>query len=467
MKKYMILLAAAIMLSGCAQQTESITDTAASPKTVKVTEVSQTAAGDGISLSGSVVPSEQVSASFKLAGVIDTVYVSEGDTVTKGQPLAALKSSDYSLALEAAKAQTSGANAQADTAQAGISAAQAQADAALSQVQTAQASLDAAIAARDTAQLQIDTEIPSKIEQAKQQLDLTQTNYDNIKKLYDNGVSTKNQYDEISTKLEVDKQTYQQALDAKTVAESQLKSAQAQIDAATSTKQSAQSTYNAAIAQVNAAKSTKSAAAAQSSAAAAQQKSADNNLSDTVLYSPMDGIVLKKVMNSNETVSAGTPIVVIGSADKMWVKVGVPDNYINKIAKGQTASVKVYGIDETLTGTVDEVGALADSSTRTFTVNIAVDNSKEYLKPGMICNVDISFDSSGKILVPVGSIISLPEGDSVYILDGDTAKSTPVVTGNITGDKIEIVGGLNEGDMLVTDGQFVLHDGDSVTVSGS
>lgn len=462
MKKYIILLAAALALSGCAQQTENTATTAT--KTVKVTEISQTASGDGISLSGSVVPAEQASVSFKLAGVIENVYVSEGDTVTKGQKLASLKSSDYSLALDAAKAQAAGADAQADTAQAGISAAQAQADAALSQVQTAQASLDAAIAARDTAQLQIDTEIPSKIEQAKQQLDLTQSNYDNIKKLYDNGVATKNQYDEISTKLEVDKQTYQQALDAKTVAESQLKSAQAQIDAATSTKQSAQSTYNAAMAQVNAAKSTKDAAKAQSSAAVAQQKSADNNLADTTIYSPIDGIVLKKVMNSNETVSAGTPIVVIGSTDKVWVRVGVPDNYINKVEKGQKASIKVYGIDTTLEGTVDEIGVLADSSTRTYTVNIAVNNGKEYLKSGMICNVNISFDDSDKILVPVDSIISLPDGDCVYVLDGDTVKSVPVVTGNITGDKIEIVSGLANGDKLVTDGQFVLHDGDSVTV---
>jgi RND family efflux transporter MFP subunit len=463
MKKYILMLTAVFLLSGCTQNVE--TQVKSSTKTVKTTEIASSNADDVISLSGNVVPSEQASVSFKLAGVIDEVYVNAGDTVKKGDKLASLKNSDYQLQLDAANASVAGANAQAETAGAGISAAQAQADGAQAQIKTAQASLDAAIAARDTAQLQIDTEIPSKIEQAKQQLDLTQTNYDNIVKLYNSGVATKNQYDEICTKLEVDKQTYQQALDAKTVAESQLKSAQAQIDAATSTKQAAESTYNAAIAQVNAAKSTTSAANAQTGAANAQKQAAVNSLNDTVIYSPIDGVVLKKVMNNSETVSAGTPIVVIGGTDKIWVRVGVPDSYINKVQKGQRAVIHVYGLDDAIDGVVDEVGALADTTTRTFTVNIAVDNKDSLLKSGMICTADIITGSDTKVLIPVDSVISLPEGDVVYTVDGGTAKKTPVTVGDISGDKITITSGLEIGDRLVTEGQFVLNDGDTVTAT--
>jgi RND family efflux transporter MFP subunit len=467
MKKYILMLTAVFLLSGCTQNVE--TQVKSSTKAVKTTEITSSNANDVISLSGNVVPSEQASVSFKLAGVIDEVYVNAGDTVKKGDKLASLKSSDYQLQLDAANASVAGASAQAETAGAGISAAQAQADGAQAQIKTAQASLDAAIAARDTAQLQIDTEIPSKIEQAKQQLDLTQTNYDNIVKLYNSGVATKNQYDEICTKLEVDKQTYQQALDAKTVAESQLKSAQAQIDAATSTKQAAESSYNAAIAQVNAAKSTTSAANAQTGAANAQKLAAENSLNDTVIYSPIDGVVLKKVMNNSETVAAGTPIVVIGNTDKIWVRVGVPDSYINKVQKGQRAVIHVYGVDDSvddsIEGVVDEVGALADTTTRTFTVNIAVDNKDSLLKSGMICTADIITGNDTKVLIPVDSVISLPEGDVVYTLDGNKAKKTPVTVGDINGDKITVTNGLEIGDRLVTEGQFVLNDGDAVTAT--
>ena len=214
---------------------------------------------------------------------------------------------------------------------------------------------------------------------------------------------------------------------------------------------------------MNAAQSTTSAAQAQTSAARAQSQAASNSLSDTVIYSPMDGVVLKKVMNSGETVAAGTPIAVVGTNDKMWVRVGVPDSYINSIQKGQSAVIHVYGLDEPIEGTVDEVGALADTTTRTFTVNILADNSDSLLKSGMICSTDIILSDESKVLVPVDSVISLPEGDSVFVLEGDKVRETAVTTGEISGDKIEVMSGLKPGDMLVTDGQFVLTDGDSVT----
>ncbi len=466
MKKYVSALIAVCLLCGCSQSVE-VSQSEDNTKLVRVTQIGEENIGDTISLSGNVVPVSQAAVSFKQAGVIEQVYVKEGDSVKAGDKLAALKSSDYQLKLEAAKAQTAGANAQSATASAGVSAAQAQADAALSQVETAQAALDAAISQRDTAQLQIDTEIPSKTQQAKQQLDLTETNYDTIKQLYDNGVATKNQFDEISAKLEVDKQTYQQALDAKAVAQSKLKAAEAQIKAAQSTKQAAQSTYDAAMAQVNAARSTTAAAQAQTGAAAAQQKAADNSLEDTVIYSPIDGVVLKKVMNSGETVGAGTPVVVVASNDKMWIRVGVPDNYINRIKKGQKALINVYGLENTIEGSVDEIGALADTATRTFTVNIIADNRDNALKAGMICSADIVLSNDSKILVPVDSVISMPEpeGDVVYVYDEKNAavKKVGVETGSITGDKIEITKGLSIGDKLVTEGQFVLNDGDRVT----
>jgi RND family efflux transporter MFP subunit len=147
------------------------------------------------------------------------------------------------------------------------------------------------------------------------------------------------------------------------------------------------------------------------------------------------------------------------------VRVGVPDSYINKVQKGQRAVIHVYGLDDAIDGVVDEVGALADTTTRTFTVNIAVDNKDSLLKSGMICTADIITGSDTKVLIPVDSVISLPEGDVVYTVDGGTAKKTPVTVGDISGDKITITSGLEIGDRLVTEGQFVLNDGDTVTAT--
>ena len=76
------------------------------------------------------------------------------------------------------------------------------------------------------------------------------------------------------------------------------------------------------------------------------------------------------------------------------------------------------------------------STTRTFTVNILADNSDSLLKSGMICSTDIILSDESKVLVPVDSVISLPEGDSVFVLEGDKVKETSVTTGEISGDKM-------------------------------
>ncbi len=67
---------------------------------------------------------------------------------------------------------------------------------------------------------------------------------------------------------------------------------------------------------------------------------ASNDMEDTFLKSPIEGVILKKVVNTNETVSAGYPIVVVGRTDQMYVEFGVSDAYINKIKKDKKLRLK-------------------------------------------------------------------------------------------------------------------------------
>src|SRR5699024_10298981 len=110
-----------------------------------------------LSLSGNVTPVETVNLSFKLDGVIDKVIPDEGSFVNKGDIVANLKTDDYALQKKAAEADKY-------SAQAGVSAAESQ--------------YEAAMAEYEAAKYQVETEIPSKIAQAKAQLELTQTNYE-------------------------------------------------------------------------------------------------------------------------------------------------------------------------------------------------------------------------------------------------------------------------------------------------
>ncbi len=438
MKKKKITAAAmcVLLLSGC---THAAAEQAskADVRTVAVETVTADGYADVLTVSGSIVPVQTVNASFKISGVLSDVAVEEGDTILQGQTIATLDKVDYNI-------QVKGAEAQKSTAQAQESAAVAQKQAAVAQKEAASIDIE-------TAQIQLDTEIPAKIEQAKAQYDLTKASYDRVKTLYDQGVASKSQLDEISAKLTVDENTYQQALDAKAVAENKIKSAKSQL--------------NAAEAQISMTDAQVAASSAQIAASDAQLDAAKTSLSDTVLTSPISGVVLQKVVQSGETISAGYPVAVIGDIHQVWAEIGVTDEVVNRLQKGQQANVYVYGLNETVTGVVDEINSLADSTTRTFPVKILLDNEQNRFKPGMVCRVEIPMDDVKTIFVPIDSVIHFAEGSAVFVLnEGNTVTKTNVITGEITGDKIQILSGLESGTVIVTKGQFTLHDGDTVQI---
>lgn len=280
----------------------------------------------------------------------------------------------------------------------------------------------AAQAQYDAAKKQVDNEIPAKIAQAQSALDLTKATYDRLKALYDVGGISQSQMDEITTKLNVDTETLNTAISAKDVAETSLQQAQAALDLANS------------------------------------------NIKSTTLTSPISGVILKKLNEAGENTAAGYPVVAIGNVDKVYIEVGVPDDSIEKIQKGINVTAKVYGIDKDVTGTVEEIGQLSDTATRTFPVKILVDNTDKKLKAGMTCKVDISLDSNERIFVPLSSVIHLSSGEVVFVYNDEdkTVAQKKIKTGEIVNDKIEVTEGINNGEILVTDGQFVLHDGDKV-----
>ncbi len=418
-----ICVSLSMMLSGCNKVTQNNADT--TTRYISVQSVTKSTDANVLSVSGNVTPTETVKLSFKLSGVIENIPLNEGDMVNKGDPVATLDISDYSLALNSS--QTDGTMASA-------------------QIAAAQAQQQAAQAKYDEAKLQIETELPSKISQAKAQLDLTQTTYNRIKALYDEGIVSKSQFDEISTKLENDRQIYQQAQDAIATAQAGLKSAQKSIDAYAAQVSASESQYQ--------------------KANIATQK-ASNDLSDTILTSPMNGVVLSKIMNSGETTSAGYPVVAIGSIDDVFIEIGVPDTKIGLVTKGVPAKVSVYGQNKIYDGIVEEISSLADSTTRTFKVKIRVHNEAHDLRPGMIANAKINLKSDKAVIIPLDSVIQKASGSIVFIYDesSQTVSSHSVVMGEIIGDKIQILDGLSTDDQLVIDGQYQLKDGDSVTLN--
>ncbi|HEY8955826.1 efflux RND transporter periplasmic adaptor subunit [Chitinophaga sp.] len=197
----------------------------------------------------------------------------------------------------------------------------------------------------------------------------------------------------------------------------------------------------------------------------AQQK----NLSDTRLYSPINGVLLKKQAEVGEIVSVGMPLFVIADISKVKVLAYVPESDLRNIRIGQYATVMVNALDKKFSGKVTEVGAAADATSRAFTVKIELPNPGNLIRPGMIAEARIATGGNKEaILLPAEAVQKDVANQSyVYVADKIQGKAFKrrVSLGNIADNKIEVLSGLSAGDLVVVSGNQKLSDGATIAIT--
>lgn len=194
-----------------------------------------------------------------------------------------------------------------------------------------------------------------------------------------------------------------------------------------------------------------------------QQRLQAKNLSDTRLYSPISGVLLKKGAEIGEIIGVGLPLFAISNIRTVKVCASVPESDLHYIKLYQKASVLISSLDSTFTGTIVEIGSVADPGSRAFTVKIELNNPKLRIRPGMTAEAKIFTDGLSKeIDVPVETILHEPD-NSAYVYVADLTKNQvfkrDVALGRINGNDIEVMSGLQEGDMIVVGGQYKLNNG--------
>jgi RND family efflux transporter MFP subunit len=190
---------------------------------------------------------------------------------------------------------------------------------------------------------------------------------------------------------------------------------------------------------------------------------AKKNVDDCYLYSPTEGIVGKRSIESGMNVIPGLAAITIVKIEKVFAKIAVSENEIASIKKGQEAIIKIGALNNhEFKGTVEEVGVLADLLAHTYKVKILIPNKDQLIKPGMICSVTIpKTKTDDRIVIPNQSVQVDEKGKTyVYSVDKSQTKAfrTYVKTGKLLKNGIEIETGLNIGDLVVVSGQQKLID---------
>lgn len=193
------------------------------------------------------------------------------------------------------------------------------------------------------------------------------------------------------------------------------------------------------------------------------QSQYNNLVENTYLVSPISGVVTARNYDPGDMTST-LPILTIEQIHPVKVIVNISEAEYSKVKKGMKAGVRldVYP-DEEFTGTVYLIHPSIDPSTRTFTVEITIDNPGDRVLPGMFARVKMLFGTTEHVVVPDRAVVKQTGSGKrfVYVYNpSDSAVSyIPVELGQRLNDRYEIVNGIEPGSVVVVTGQTRLRDG--------
>lgn len=158
----------------------------------------------------------------------------------------------------------------------------------------------------------------------------------------------------------------------------------------------------------------------------------------------------------------------------MYIEVDVPESYLGDIKKGNLAKVYFPVLGDTIISEVRQTGNFINPGNRAFTVEVAVPNTTDAIKPNLTAKVSLNdYTSASAILVPQGIISENADGQQyLYVAnnreaDKATAQRRIITTGRTQGSMVEVLSGVSEGDLLVKEGARTVKDGQSVQILSS
>lgn len=406
---FLMLAALSLLLTGCGKKGTGQAHAGATEKGIFVkTQVAQGARiAEVTRVPVTIQAAQQTNLSFEMGGTVKQVPVKLGDKVKKGDLLIQLDEVNIRNQIKQAE----------------------------SALQVAKANLANIKAGNRPENIQISE---AQLKQAQANLELQAKNLERMKKLYEEELISKQQYDSAVA-------AYNSAVAQARVAEESLS-----------------------LAKQGASKETLEVAEAQVKQAAVALEIAESQLEKARLTAPFSGYVTMIKISEGEMAAPGVPVVGLADLSKVNAVGYVGQSMINALSAGQTVSVSVgtNGEVEYINGVLTVLSSMVDPQLRTYEFKIALENASERLKGGMVGEAFFVVRESNPAnpVVPREAIIEYSGEKIVYVVEDGRARARTVTTGVDDGKAVEITSGLKLGDQIVVSGQHYLTDGALVEV---
>ena len=203
-------------------------------------------------------------------------------------------------------------------------------------------------------------------------------------------------------------------------------------------------------------------------------KHLSSQLGKFTLNAPFSGIIDDVIKDQGTVVAPGpgSEIFRIVNLSNMYIKVDVPEAYLGQITKGKEAKVFFPVFGETINTKVRETGNFIKEGNRSFSAEIAVPNKSGLIKPNLMAKVRLNdYTNENAILIPQSIISENAKGEQyVYIAQEPntnnevTVKKTIITTGKTQNGKVEVLSGVENGNLVIKEGARSVKDGQKVQI---
>ena len=193
-------------------------------------------------------------------------------------------------------------------------------------------------------------------------------------------------------------------------------------------------------------------------------------LGKTIVKAPFSGVIDEVITEKGQVVGPGQQLMRIVNLSDMYVSANVPESFIGKIKNGAIVDVEVKSTGKTYKGKVRQIGNYINPNNRNFSIEVAVPNSDNLLRPNQVAVLKIEdYKKANAILVPESIVTENAVGEKI-IYTVDTSGKEPkaikktIVVGLTSGANIEVKSGLNKGEQIIIEGARSVQNGDVVEI---
>jgi Cu(I)/Ag(I) efflux system membrane fusion protein len=186
--------------------------------------------------------------------------------------------------------------------------------------------------------------------------------------------------------------------------------------------------------------------------------SIENKNTSTTFYSTEAGYITALNIQEGEYVSEGGSIVQLADLSTLWVEAQVYTSQLNQLKQSAKATVQIPDIPgKEIQGTIEFINPEVNPGSRINLIRIKISNKDHLLKPGMPAYVTLKEQQQKTFTLPMDAVLMNGKMTMIWVQSSENKfESKMVETGLEEGGYVEIKSGLKEGDVVVTNGAYLL-----------